>query len=169
MRCRMRCPSFQFPIKTALPVRSFSSKEYAVHPIIFLELVRCPSEYFLLYNALLLFSSQACATREMIFFENIAARRSISLKIICFQLVFPPLKCMPFPSEQFPQKNALPVGSFSSNECATSRIMLFKRMRCPSDQFPAKKLLPVGSFSSKEYAARPINLLNRMRCRYAAE
>ena len=103
----------------------------------------------------------------MIFFENIAARRFISLKMICFQLVFPPLKCMPFPSEQFPQKNALPVGSFSSNECATSRIMLFKRMRCPSDQFPAKNSLPVGSFSSKEYAARPINLLNRMRCRYA--
>ena len=103
----------------------------------------------------------------MIFFESIAARRFISLKMICFQLVFPPLKCVPFPSEQFPQKNALPVGSFSSNECATSRIMLFKRMRCPSDQFPAKNSLPVGSFSSKEYAARPINLLNRMRCRYA--
>ena len=95
----MRCASDNITQKNALPnalpiisisykncaaVRSFSSKEYAVHPIIFLELVRCPSEYFLLYNALLLFSSQACATREMIFFENIAARRFISLKIIYF-------------------------------------------------------------------------------------
>ena len=164
----MRCPSFQFPIKTALPVRSFSSKEYAVHPIIFLELVRCRRNIFFYTTRCSSLSSQACAAREMIFFESIAARRFISLKMICFQLVFPPLKCMPFPSEQFPQKNALPVGSFSSNECATSRIMLFKRMRCPSDQFPAKNSLPVGSFSSKEYAARPINLLNRMRCRYVS-
>ena len=153
MRCRMRCPSFQFPIKTALPVRSFSSKEYAVHPIIFLELVRCPSEYFLLYNVLLVIflASMRCPWDDFL------------RKYRCSSVHFPKNDMLSAGISP-PQMYALPVRAVSSKKCAPGRIVFLKRMRHQSDHVIQKNALPIGSVSCKEFAARRIIFLKRIRC-----